>query len=75
MAAIKQGDKMKIHTPKSSVLSHLKPKSGFSPATDSAFPTNPGGVNLPMTKTKTGAGGNKMASMPSPKKSGKKLTT
>lgn len=37
---------MADHHPKASVLSHLKPKSGFSPATDSAFPTNPDGANL-----------------------------
>ncbi len=66
---------MKIRTPMKSVLSHLKPKTGFSPATDSAFPTTPGGVNLPFTGTKTGAGGNKMASMPKPRlKGGKKLS-
>ena len=68
---------MKIRTPMKSVLSHLKPKSGFSPASDSAFPTVPGGVNLPFTKVKTGAGGNKMDKLPKPSvgKGGKKLTT
>ena len=64
----------KIHTPKQSVLSHLTPSKGFSFKDDA--PTNPGGANLPMTKTKTGSGGNKMMErMPKPKTSGHKLTT
>ena len=67
---------MKRHTPKRSVLSHLRPKSGFSPAMDEAFPTNMGGSNLPFTKTKSGDGGNTMAKkMYKPPKSGHKLGT
>jgi len=67
---------MKTRKPMASVLSHLKPKSGFSFADDA--PTNFGGVNLPFSKTKTGAPGSKFASgIPAPKtgKGNKKLTT
>ena len=65
----------KISKPNSSVGSHLKTPSAF-PVNDPKFPTNPGGVNLPFSKTTTGDGGNKMGSMPKPPKSGnKKLTT
>lgn len=65
----------KISKPNSSVGSHLSTPSAF-PVNDPKFPTNPGGVNLPFSKATTGGGGNKMATMPLPPKSGnKKLTT
>ena len=58
---------IKIYKPNKAVLSHLKPKSRFD--FDGPMDGNQGAVNLPISGLKTGAGGNKMAGMPSPKAS------
>ena len=57
----------KTYKPNKAALSHLKPKSGFD--FDAPMNGNQGAVNLPCGGLKTGAGGNAMASMPSPKAS------